>query len=171
MAGEGQLNPREKARMMLGLPPKRRPGVPASGPEDRGGPRQEGGVVADRKEQAPEMPEAKAERKTKVVDLDAFAEAPVGELRTVKFKGKVYRMRNLRDLAVSEVVDLLNIGRSLDGKPLTDQLDIMKERTRSLVPDLPVGELSAGQLDFVIGEAFRTEGEDRPQMGSEQKTT
>ena len=159
---------------MLGLAPRRKVVKENAGQSEVNHPitpvmgAREEEIVADIKE----VPEVRTKPIVSTnhheLDLDAFASHASGQGKTVRFQGKTYQMKNLRELTVEEVVDLLSLHKVLAGKGIEEQLRILQKHAVALVPDLPVQALYLSQLDLLIGSVFEAEGESRPPTGSEK---
>ncbi|MFB3816144.1 MAG: hypothetical protein ACE147_00655 [Candidatus Methylomirabilales bacterium] len=89
-----------------------------------------------------------------LIDLDAFAPAPG---RTIKFRGRLYPVRNFNDVPLDDALLLLRAEQELQGKTPREQLELGLRYMQILVPDMDratLGTLSASQILLVVQGAM-----------------
>lgn len=101
------------------------------------------------------------------LDLDAFAPS-LETQKTVRFKGQTHPVLSLLDLPIKHAMEVLRVGRELEGKPLAEQMERARRQIELLVPDFKpehLDALSARQIVALAAHAVRAAG--RPQSADE----
>jgi len=89
-----------------------------------------------------------------LLDLDAFAPAPGKHL---KFKDRIYAVRNFSDLPADDVFLILRAEQEMRGKSAAEQLETGLRYIAMLVPDMDrptMGGLSSRKILHVLQEAM-----------------
>ncbi len=100
-----------------------------------------------------------------LIDLDAFAPAPGGQL---KFRSRLYPVRNFADLPIDEALRILRAEKDMRGKTASEQLEIGLNYIAVLVPDMErslLGSLSSRQVLEVMRRAMGV-AESPPEAGA-----
>jgi hypothetical protein len=94
------------------------------------------------------------DRDEDLIDLDAFAPAPGKRL---KFRGRVYAVRNISDVPADDVFLILRAEQELRGKSPLEQLEVGLRYIAILVPEMDqatLGALSSNQVLRIVQDAM-----------------
>lgn len=94
------------------------------------------------------------ERDEYLIDLDALA-PPAG--KQLKFRGRLYTVRNFSDIPADDVFVILRAERDLQGKSVAEQLELGLRYLAILIPEMDratLGALSATQVLRILQEAM-----------------
>jgi hypothetical protein len=94
------------------------------------------------------------DRDEDLIDLDAFAPAPGKRL---KFRGRVYTVRNISDIPAGDVFLILRAEQELRGKSPLEQLEVGLRYIAILVPEMDqatLGALSSNQVLRIVQDAM-----------------
>ena len=95
-----------------------------------------------------------SERDEYLIDLDAFAPAAG---KRVKFRGKIYAVRDFGDLPADDVFQILRAEEELRGKSVAEQLETGLRYIAILIPEMDrsvLGALSANQILRLMRDAM-----------------
>jgi hypothetical protein len=115
-----------------------------------------------------------AEKKDEIqLDLDAFASEQLQAGRKVTFLGVSYPLKNVYDMSLQEVIDIMTLDRVVREVGFTEQLEHLSRAVQTLLPTMPEEvrrKMSGRQMNLVIGTVFgitEKADEKRPLEGNE----